>query len=60
MVSSWCKGQISEPVISEFEPRVALLYSLSDKYVWERYKPPYSSSYGLGSTITVLQEGGWI
>ena len=33
---------------------VALLRSLSDKYPWERYEPPYPPSYGLNSTTTVL------
>ena len=33
---------------------VALLHSLSGKYPWERYEPPYPSSYGLNSTATVL------
>ena len=32
---------------------VALLRSLSDKYPWERYEPPYPPSYGLNSTTTV-------
>ena len=31
---------------------VALLRSLSGKYSWERYEPPYPSSYGLNS-ITI-------
>ena len=33
------------------------LTSLSDKYSWERYESPYSSSYGLNSTSTDLLEG---
>ena len=33
---------------------VALLRSLSGKYPWEKYEPPYPPSYGLNSTITVL------
>ena len=33
---------------------VALLRSLSGKYSWERYEPPYPSSYGLNSATTVL------
>ena len=33
---------------------VPLLHSLSDKYPWERYEPPYLSSCGLNSTNTVL------
>ena len=31
--------------------------TLSNKYPWERYEPPYPPSYGLNSTITVLWEG---
>ena len=38
---------------------VALLRSLSVKYPWERYEPPYPSSYGLNSTTTVLL-GEWL
>ena len=33
---------------------VALLRSLSGKYPWERYEPPYPPSYGLNSTTTVV------
>ena len=33
---------------------VALLRSLSGKYSWKRYEPPYHPSYGLNSTTTVL------
>ena len=35
-------------------PPVALLRSLSGKYPWESYEPPYPPSYGLNSTTTVL------
>ncbi len=38
---------------------VTLLHSLSGKYPWERYEPPYPPSYGLNSTTTVL-EGEWL
>ena len=38
---------------------VALLRSLSGKYPWERYEPPYPPSYGLNSTISVLL-GEWL
>ena len=38
---------------------VALLCSLSDKYHWKRYEPPYSPTFGLNSTTTFLLEG-WI
>ena len=41
-------------VVSEFVTPVAPVRSLSEKYPWERYKPPYPSSYGLNSTLTVL------
>ncbi len=40
-----------------WELEIALLRSLSDKYPWERYEPPYLPSYGLNSTMTVLPEG---
>ena len=33
---------------------VGLLRSLSGKYPWERYEPPYPPSYGLNSTTAVL------
>ena len=33
---------------------VALLRSLSGKYPWERYEPPYPPNYGLNSKTTVL------
>ena len=33
-----------------------LLRSLSDKYPWERYEPPYPPNYELNSTTTVLLE----
>ena len=36
-----------------------VLQSLSGKYPWERYEPPYTSSYGLNSTTTVLL-GEWL
>ena len=38
---------------------VALLRSLSDKYPWERYEPPYPPSYGFKSITAVLLER-WI
>ena len=37
---------------------LALLRSLSGKYPWERYEPPYPPSYGLNSTTTVIL-GEW-
>ena len=45
-------------VVSEFE-LIALLWSLSDLYLWERYEPPYLFSYRLNSTTTVLLIG-WV
>ena len=42
-------------VVSEFVLQSQLLRSLSGKYPWERYKPPYPPSNGLNSTTTVLQ-----
>ena len=36
---------------------LALLRSLSDKYDWERYEPPYPHSYRFNNTTTVLLEG---
>ena len=41
-------------VVSEFILKVALSCSLSGKYPWERYEPPYPPSYGSNSTTTVL------
>ena len=41
-------------VVSEFE-----LQSLSDKYPWEMYEPPYLPSNGLNSSTTVLL-GEWL
>ena len=38
---------------------VVLFRSLSDKYPWERYEPPYPPSYGLNRTTTVLL-GEWL
>ena len=54
-VSSWCNGE-SDGLRnhSEFHTPVALLHSLSGKYPWEMYEPPYPPSYGLNSTVTVL------
>ena len=45
-------------VVCEFK-LVALLRSLSGKYPWERYEPPYPPSYGLNSTTNVLL-GEWL
>ena len=44
-------------VVSKFV--VTLLRSLSGKYPWERYEPPYPPSHGLNSTTTVLL-GEWL
>ena len=37
----------------------ALLWSLSDKYHWEKYEPSYPPSYGLNTITAVLLEG-WL
>ena len=34
-------------------PNLVILRSLSGKYPWERYEPPYPPSYGLNCTTTV-------
>ena len=41
-------------IVIEFKTPVVLLYSLTDKYPWERHEPSYLLSYGLNSTSTVL------
>ena len=33
-----------------------LVRSLSDKYPWERFRPPYSTTHGLDSTTTLLKK----
>ena len=40
-------------VVREFVLQ-SLLHSLSGKYPWERYEPPYPPSYGLNSSPTIL------
>ena len=35
---------------------VTLLRSLSGKYPWEMYEPPYPPSYGLNNTTTILRD----
>ena len=56
-VSSWCNGYSDGLRNRNKRVRtlVALLRSLSGKYPWERYEPPYPPSYGLNSITTVLQ-----
>ena len=44
----------SDIVVSEFE-LILRLPTISDKYLWEKYELPYSSSLRSDSTITVLQ-----
>ena len=53
---SWCHGLSAglRNRSTRVQNPVALLRSLSDKYSWERYKPPYPPNYGLNSTTTVL------
>ena len=60
-VSSWCNGYSAglRNRSKRVRTQVALLRSLSDKYSWERYEPPYPPSYGLNSIIAVLLEG-WL
>ena len=55
-VSLWCNGYSDGLHNRRTRVRtpVALLRSLSGKYPWERYEPPYPPSYGLNSTTTVL------
>ena len=60
-VSSWCNG-LSNGLRNRSKrvrTPVAILRSLSGKYPWERYEPPYPPSYGLNSTTTVLL-GEWL
>ena len=56
--SLWCNGW-SDGLWKRVQNPVWLLHSLSGKYSWERYEPPYPPSYRLNSTITVLQ-GEWL
>ena len=60
-VSSWCNGQSDGLRNRSMRVRTpfALLRSLSGKYPWERYEPPYPPSYGLNSTTTVLSENSF-
>ena len=44
------------PTTNQYFPWLA---SLSGKYPWERYEPPYPPSYGLNSTTIVLL-GEWL
>ena len=60
-LSTWCHGE-SDGLRNRrkrLQTPVALLRSLSDKYPWERYEPPYPLSYELDSTTTVVLEG-WL
>ena len=60
-VFSWCNG-LSDGLRNRrkrVRTPVALLRSLSGKYHWERYEPPYPPNYGLNSTPTVLL-GEWL
>ena len=55
-VSSWCNGKSDglRNHTKQVHTPVTLLHSLSDKYPWERYEPPYPPSYGLNCTTTIL------
>ena len=60
-VSSWCNG-VSDGLRNRSKrvrTLVTLLRSLSGKYPWERYEPPYPPNYELDSTTTVLL-GEWL
>ena len=46
-------------VVREFDLQVVLLRSLSSKYPWEMFEPPYPPSYGLNSTTNLLGEWLW-
>ena len=54
-MSLWCNGYSDELRNRSTRVRtpVALLCSLSGKYPWERYEPPYPPSYGLNSITSV-------
>ena len=54
-VSSWCNGLRNRS--NRVRTPVARLRSLSDKYHWKKYEPPYLPGYGLNSTTTILLEG---
>ena len=41
-------------MVKAMDSGIALLRSLSGKYPWGRYEPPYPPSYGLNSTTTVI------
>ena len=60
-VSSWVDSQCDG--LRNYSKRVhtpvTLLSSLSSKYLWERYEPPYPPSSWLNSTTTVLL-GEWL
>ena len=58
-VSSWCNGYSDglRNRSTRVRSPVLLLCSLSGKYPWERYEPPYPSRYGLNSTVLL---GEWL
>ena len=60
-MSSWCNGESDglRNRSKRVRTPVTLLRSLSGKYPWERYEPPYPPSDGLNSTTTVLL-GEWL
>ena len=55
-LSSWFNGKSDglRNRSKQVRTPIALLRSLSGKYSWERYEPPYHSNYGLNNTPTVL------
>ena len=55
--NEWCNGLRNRS--TRVRTPVALLRSLSGKYPWETYEPPYPPSYGLNSTTTVIL-GEWL
>ena len=57
-MSSWCNSWSDglQNCNNLVRISVFLLRSLSDKYPWERYEPPYPPSYVLNCTTTVLLE----
>ena len=53
------KAMVCEIVAREFELQSRYYVHFQTKYPWERYEPPYPTSYGLNSATTVLL-GEWL